>query len=219
MMLVFSIFIIYITLITLFVIKKNKIQVKAILSLLIVISSISVYFLTGGTKNLAYLELNKKISEYYLASEEKKEEKRGGLEYEIKKLVSQNDLGADQLYSLASKLRIESKFNVANLFFESLIRQKNFISSEKVFAEYAQNLYLSRGAKFSPKVEILLNRSLEINPNNAPALTLKGLKLIDENKYEESLNVMNKAYKYLNSEADKRELAKLIELINKRKNQ
>tara|TARA_Y100001970_G_scaffold158998_1_gene194420 strand:+ start:38480 stop:39136 length:657 start_codon:yes stop_codon:yes gene_type:complete len=218
-MLVFSIFIIYITLITLFVIKKNKIQVKAILSLLIVISSISVYFLTGGTKNLAYLELNKKISEYYLASEEKKEEKRGGLEYEIKKLVSQNDLGADQLYSLASKLRIESKFNVANLFFESLIRQKNFISSEKVFAEYAQNLYLSRGAKFSPKVEILLNRSLEINPNNAPALTLKGLKLIDENKYEESLNVMNKAYKYLNSEADKRELAKLIELINKRKNQ
>ena len=86
-------------------------------------------------------------------------------------------------------------------------------------AEYAQAMFLKEERTFNNEIEKVLGEALIKSPNNPSALTLQGLKELENKNIDLTIKLWTKALDFLDNERDISELKILIETVKKLKNQ
>ena len=86
-------------------------------------------------------------------------------------------------------------------------------------AEYAQTMFLNEERTFNSKIEAVLGEALLKSPNNPSALTLQGLKELENRNIDLTIKLWTKALNFLENEREISELKILIETVKKLKNQ
>ena len=80
-------------------------------------------------------------------------------------------------------------------------------------------LFLKEEGKFNSKIEKVLKEALTKSPNNPSALTLQGLKELENKNIDSTIKLWTRALNFLDNERDISELKILIETVKKLKNQ
>ncbi len=137
----------------------------------------------------------------------------------ILEVSNKEEVLAGEIYLLAKKLRGADEYALSSLAFDQLY---NIFSNEldgNILAEYAQTIFLKEDRSFNGKIESILEEALLKSPDNPSALTLKGLKELENKNIDLTISLWTKALTLLESEKDKSELKALIEAVKKLKNQ
>ena len=88
-----------------------------------------------------------------------------------------------------------------------------------MLTEYAQVMFLKEERKFNNEIEKVLKEALMMSPDNPSALTLQGLKELENKNIDLTIKLWTKAINFLENERDISELKALIETVKKLKNQ
>ncbi len=88
-----------------------------------------------------------------------------------------------------------------------------------MLTEYAQVMFLKEERKFNNEIEKVLKEALMKSPENPSALTLQGLKELENKNIDLTIKLWTKALNLLENERDISELKVLIETVKKLKNQ
>jgi hypothetical protein len=134
-------------------------------------------------------------------------------------IASRDGVQAGEIYLLAKRLKGINENILASQAFEQLYR--NFLNELDggVLAEYAQTMFLKEERTFNSKIEAVLGEALLKSPNNPSALTLQGLKELENKNIDLTIKLWTKALNFLENERDISELKILIETVKKLKNQ
>ena len=108
---------------------------------------------------------------------------------------------------------------MASLAFEQLYGSFKDELGGTVLAEYAQVMFLKEERKFNSMIEKVLKEALIKSPNNPSALTLQGLKELENKNVDLTIKLWSQALDFLENERDISELRILIETVKKLKNQ
>tara|TARA_B100000214_G_scaffold200137_1_gene144938 strand:+ start:914 stop:1576 length:663 start_codon:yes stop_codon:yes gene_type:complete len=220
-MIYFFLFILFISIYFFLTDKSNafKPNLNILLSALIVTLTYVIYLnvLSNGSYKLAQ---QKEGLEAYLEGDELAQIKqRPIVEDLVSELIEKKDVEAGELYILARQLKNTNNFELSLKVFEEIYRRFKDNLSGDIIAEYAQVLFISNGRKFDDVLDSLLTESLNKNPDNPSALTLKGLMELEKNNPKLTIEFWNKAITLLDSEKEKDDLRALIKAVKKRKNQ
>ena len=126
---------------------------------------------------------------------------------------------AGEIYLVAKRLKEANENELASLAFEQLYESFKDELGGTVLAEYAQVLFLKDERKFNSKIEKVLKEALIKSPNNPSALTLQGLKELENKNVDLTIKLWTQALDFLENERDISELKILIETVKKLKNQ
>ena len=88
---------------------------------------------------------------------------------------------------LASRLLVDGNYDQASKVFDFYISTYPKIADTNVYSSYAESIYLADDMNFNDQITSLVNESLYLDPSNYKALTLKGLNLYKEKKFNEAL--------------------------------
>ena len=80
-------------------------------------------------------------------------------------------------------------------------------------------MFLKEERKFNSMIEKVLKEALIKSPNNPSALTLQGLKELENKNVDLTIKLWSQALDFLENERDIAELRILIETVKKLKNQ
>tara|TARA_Y100000996_G_scaffold115929_1_gene86138 strand:- start:4 stop:669 length:666 start_codon:yes stop_codon:yes gene_type:complete len=126
---------------------------------------------------------------------------------------------AGAIYLVAKRLKEAKENELASLAFEQLYESFKDELGGTVLAEYAQVMFLKDERKFNSKIEKVLKEALIKSPNNPSALTLQGLKELENKNVDLTIKLWTQALDFLENERDISELKILIETVKKLKNQ
>ena len=126
---------------------------------------------------------------------------------------------AGEIYLVAKRLKEANENELASLAFEQLYESFKDELGGTVLAEYAQVLFLKDERKFNSKIEKVLKEALIKSPSNPSALTLQGLKELENKNVDLTIKLWTQALDFLENERDISELKILIETVKKLKNQ
>ena len=126
---------------------------------------------------------------------------------------------AGEIYLVAKRLKEANENELASLAFEQLYESFKDELGGTVLAEYAQVMFLKDERKFNSKIEKVLKEALIKSPNNPSALTLQGLKELENKNVDLTIKLWTQALDFLENERDISELKILIETVKKLKNQ
>ena len=126
---------------------------------------------------------------------------------------------AGEIYLVAKRLKEANENELASLAFEQLYEIFKDELGGTVLAEYAQVMFLKDERKFNSKIEKVLKEALIKSPSNPSALTLQGLKELENKNVDLTIKLWTQALDFLENERDISELKILIETVKKLKNQ
>ena len=126
---------------------------------------------------------------------------------------------AGEIYLVAKRLKEANENELASLAFEQLYESFKDELGGTVLAEYAEVMFLKDERKFNSKIEKVLKEALIKSPNNPSALTLQGLKELENKNVDLTIKLWTQALDFLENERDISELKISIETIKKLKNQ
>ena len=184
-------------------------------------SSITLFIYKGLEGDENYKLINdKEILSRFIAKQSLNQE-QDALEVDriILAIASRDGVQAGEIYLLAKRLKGINENILASQAFEQLYR--NFLNELDggVLAEYAQTMFLKEERTFNSKIEAVLDEALLKSPNNPSALTLQGLKELENKNIDLTIKLWTKALNFLENERDISELKILIEAVKKLKNQ
>ena len=99
----------------------------------------------------------------------------------ILEISNKQGVQAGEIYLVAKKLKEANENELSSLAFEQLYEKFPTELGGAVLAEYAQVMFIKEGRTFNDEIEKVLAEALIKSPDNASALTLQGLKEL-ENK-------------------------------------
>jgi hypothetical protein len=137
----------------------------------------------------------------------------------ILEIGSRDGVQAGEIYLLAKSLKGINENTLASQAFEQLYRNFSNELDGSVLAEYAQTMFLKEKRAFNSKIEVVLDEALLKSPDNPSALTLQGLKELENKNIDLTIKLWTKALNFLENERDISELKVLIETVKKLKNQ
>ena len=126
---------------------------------------------------------------------------------------------AGEIYLVAKRLKEANENELASLAFEQLYESFKDELGGTVLAEYAEVMFLKDERKFNSKIEKVLKEALIKSPSNPSALTLQGLKELENKNVDLTIKLWTQALDFLENERDISELKILIETVKKLKNQ
>ena len=184
-------------------------------------SSTTLFIYKGLEGDENYKLINdKEILSRFIAKQSPNQE-QDALEVDriILAIASREEVQAGEIYLLAKRLKGINENILASQAFEQLY--KNFPNELDggVLAEYAQTMFLKEERTFNSKIEAVLGEALLKSPNNPSALTLQGLKELENKDIDLTIKLWTKALNFLENERDISELKILIETVKKLKNQ
>ena len=137
----------------------------------------------------------------------------------ILEVASRDGVQAGEIYLLAKRLKGINEHTLASQAFEQLYRNFPNELDGSVLAEYAHTMFVKEERAFNSKIEVVLDEALLKSPNNPSALTLQGLKELENKNIDLTIKLWTKALLFLENERDISELKVLIETVKKLKNQ
>ena len=184
-------------------------------------SSITLFIYKGLEGDENYKLINdKEILSRFIAKQSLNQE-QDALEVDriILTIASRDEVQAGEIYLLAKRLKSINENILASQAFEQLYRNFPNELDGGVLAEYAQTMFLKEERTFNSKIEAVLDEALLKSPNNPSALTLQGLKELENKNIDLTIKLWTKALNFLENERDISELKILIEAVKKLKNQ
>ena len=137
----------------------------------------------------------------------------------ILEISNKEEPQAGEIYLVAKRLKEANENELASLAFEQLYGSFKDELGGTVLAEYAQVMFLKEERKFNSMIEKVLKEALIKSPNNPSALTLQGLKELENKNVDLTIKLWSQALDFLENERDISELKILIETVKKLKNQ
>ena len=137
----------------------------------------------------------------------------------ILEVSNQQGVQAGEIYLVAKKLKEANENELSSLAFEQLYEKFPTELGGAVLAEYAQVMFIKEGRTFNDEIEKVLAEALIKSPDNASALTLQGLKELENKNIDLTIKLWTRALNSLDSERDISELKILIDTVKKLKNQ
>ena len=190
-----------------------------VISLLCSSISLFVYKGLGGEENFKLVN-DKEILNRFIADQSlNKEQDAQEVDRIILEISSREGVEAGEIYLLAKRLKGINENNLASLAFEQLYRNFPNELGGSVLAEYAQTMFLKEKRTFNSKIEEVLDEALLKSPDNPSALTLQGLKELENKNIDLTIKLWTKALNFLENERDISELKVLIQTVKKLKNQ
>ncbi len=184
-------------------------------------SSITLFIYKGLEGDENYKLINdKEILSRFIAKQSLNQE-QDALEVDriILTIASRDEVQAGEIYLLAKRLKSINENILASQAFEQLYRNFPNELDGGVLAEYAQTMFLKEERSFNTKIEKVLEEALLKSPDNPSALTLQGLKELENKNIDLTIKLWTKALNFLENERDISELKILIEAVKKLKNQ
>lgn len=190
-----------------------------VISLLCASFSLFVYKGLEGEENFKLVN-DKEILNRFIADQSLNKE-QDALEVDriILEISSKDEVKAGEIYLLAKRLKGINENTLASLAFEQLYRNFPNELGGSVLAEYAQTMFLKEKRTFNSKIEEVLDEALLKSPDNPSALTLQGLKELENKNIDLTIKLWTKALNFLENERDISELKVLIQTVKKLKNQ
>ena len=190
-----------------------------VISLLCSSISLFVYKGLGGEENFKLVN-DKEILNRFIADQSlNKEQDAQEVDRIILEISSREGVEAGEIYLLAKRLKGINENTLASLAFEQLYRNFPNELDGSVLAEYAQTMFLKEKRTFNSKIEEVLDEALLKSPDNPSALTLQGLKELENKNIDLTIKLWTKALNFLENERDISELKVLIQTVKKLKNQ
>ena len=137
----------------------------------------------------------------------------------ILEISNKKEVQAGEIYLLAKRLKDINENELASHAFEQLYRIFKNELGGRVLTEYAQVMFLKEERKFNNEIEKVLKEALMKSPDNPSALTLQGLKELENKNIDLTIKLWTRALNFLENERDISELKALIETVKKLKNQ
>lgn len=134
-------------------------------------------------------------------------------------ISNKEEVQAGEIYLLAKRLKEINENELATLAFEKLYEIFKDELGGTILTEYAEVMFLKEERKFNSKIEKVLKEALMKSPNNPLALTLQGLKELENKNIDLTIKLWTQALDFLENERDILELKILIETVKKLKNQ
>ncbi len=195
-----------------------KIPLYAV-SFLCTLITLFTYKELGGGENYS-LVYDKEILKRFVTDESiNKEQDAIEVGRIILDISNKEEPQAGEIYLVAKRLKEANENELASLAFEQLYESFKDELGGTVLAEYAQVLFLKDERKFNSKIEKVLKEALIKSPNNPSALTLQGLKELENKNVDLTIKLWTQALDFLENERDVSELKILIETVKKLKNQ
>ena len=137
----------------------------------------------------------------------------------ILEISNKQGVQAGEIYLVAKKLKEANENELSSFAFEQLYKNFPTELDGAVLAEYAQVMFIKEERTFNDEIEKVLAEALIKSPDNASALTLQGLKELENKNIDLTIKLWTRALNSLDNERDISELKILIEAVKKLKNQ
>ena len=178
-----------------------------------------IYKALEGESNYKLIH-DKEILERFVADQSENKEKDAiDVSRIILELSNKEGVQPGEIYIVAKRLKEVNQNELASYAFEQLYRKFSNDLDGGVLAEYAQAMFLKEERTFNNEIEKVLGEALIKSPNNPSALTLQGLKELENKNIDLTIKLWTKALDFLDNERDISELKILIETVKKLKNQ
>ena len=178
-----------------------------------------IYKALEGESNYKLIH-DKEILERFVADQSENKEKDAiDVSRIILELSNKEGVQPGEIYIVAKRLKEVNQNELASYAFEQLYRKFSNELDGGVLAEYAQAMFLKEEKTFNNEIEKVLGEALIKSPNNPSALTLQGLKELENKNIDLTIKLWTKALDFLDNERDISELKILIETVKKLKNQ
>ena len=178
-----------------------------------------IYKALEGESNYKLIH-DKEILERFVADQSENKEKDAiDVSRIILELSNKEGVQPGEIYIVAKRLKEVNQNELASYAFEQLYRKFSNELDGGVLAEYAQAMFLKEEKTFNNEIEKILGEALIKSPNNPSALTLQGLKELENKNIDLTIKLWTKALDFLDNERDISELKILIETVKKLKNQ
>ena len=178
-----------------------------------------IYKALEGESNYKLIH-DKEILERFVADQSENKEKDAiDVSRIILELSNKEAVQPGEIYIVAKRLKEVNQNELASYAFEQLYRKFSNELDGGVLAEYAQAMFLKEERTFNNEIEKVLGEALIKSPNNPSALTLQGLKELENKNIDLTIKLWTKALDFLDNERDISELKILIETVKKLKNQ
>ena len=178
-----------------------------------------IYKALEGESNYKLIR-DKEILERFVADQSENKEKDAiDVSRIILELSNKEGVQPGEIYIVAKRLKEVNQNELASYAFEQLYRKFSNELDGGVLAEYAQAMFLKEERTFNNEIEKVLGEALIKSPNNPSALTLQGLKELENKNIDLTIKLWTKALDFLDNERDISELKILIESVTKLKNQ
>ncbi len=178
-----------------------------------------IYKALEGESNYKLIH-DKEILERFVSDQSENKEKDAiDVSRIILELSNKEGVQPGEIYIVAKRLKEVNQNELASYAFEQLYRKFSNELDGGVLAEYAQAMFLKEERTFNNEIEKVLGEALIKSPNNPSALTLQGLKELENKNIDLTIKLWTKALDFLDNERDISELKILIETVKKLKNQ
>ena len=188
-------------------------------SFLCTLVTLFIYKELGGEETYSLVNDNEIIKRFIADESENKETDAIEVGRIIFEISNRKGVQAGEIYLLAKRLKDINENELASHAFEQLYRIFKNELGGTVLTEYAQVMFLKEERKFNNEIEKVLKEALMKSPDNPSALTLQGLKELENKNIDLTIKLWTKALNFLENERDISELKILIETVKKLKNQ
>ena len=188
-------------------------------SFLCTLITLFIYKELGGEETYSLVNDNEIIKRFIADESENKETDAIEVGRIILEISNKKEVQAGEIYLLAKRLKDINENELASDAFEQLYRNFKNELGGTVLTEYAQVMFLKEERTFNSEIEKVLQEALMKSPDNPTALTLQGLKELENKNIDLTIQLWTKAINFLENERDISELKVLIETVKKLKNQ
>ena len=188
-------------------------------SFLCTLVTLFIYKELGGEEIYSLVNDNEILKRFIAEESENKEKDAIEVGRIIFEISNRKGVQAGEIYLLAKRLKGINENELASHAFEQLYRIFKNELGGTVLTEYAQVMFLKEERKFNNEIEKVLKEALMKSPDNPSALTLQGLKELENKNIDLTIKLWTKALNFLENERDISELKVLIETVKKLKNQ
>ena len=178
-----------------------------------------IYKALEGESNYKLIHDMEILERFVADQSENKEKDAIDVSRIILELSNKEGVQPGEIYIVAKRLKEVNQNELASYAFEQLYRKFSNELDGGVLAEYAQAMFLKEERTFNNEIEKVLGEALIKSPNNPSALTLQGLKELENKNIDLTIKLWTKALDFLDNERDISELKILIETVKKLKNQ
>jgi len=200
-------------------VRSDSKMVFFAVSVLCTLITLFIYKGLEGEENYKLLN-DKEILKRFIADlSENREQDALEVDRIILEISNRDEVRAGEIYLLAKSLKGVNENTLASHAFRQLYRNFPNELDGSVLAEYAQAMFLKEERTFNNEIEKILKEALLKSPDNPSALTLKGLKELENKNIDLTIKVWTRALNFLENERDISELKMLIETVKKLKNQ
>ena len=188
-------------------------------SFLCTLITLFIYKELGGEETYSLVNDNEILKRFIADESENRETDVIEVGRIILEISNKKEVQAGEIYLLAKRLKDINENELASDAFEQLYRNFKNELGGTVLTEYAQVMFLKEERTFNSEIEKVLQEALMKSPDNPSALTLQGLKELENKNIDLTIQLWTKAINFLENDRDISELKVLIETVKKLKNQ